>query len=178
MSSVSRFLRQRIVGNTLAPYTAGELVYVLIPGAGNYVGNYPNSPFGASPGYVVQQSIQNLSGAVYRDMGKTIYCAVGSNGTSGPSAQSTPGFFREVQIITPSLVANPLAVTTFGVGGSGANNAAGTGLPGALPAGGNTGDAGYSTFYIPIVVNGIVASGTTGVALTPSIAGYKLSEQL
>jgi hypothetical protein len=178
MSSVTRFLRQRETGQTLLKYTAGDQLFVMIPGSGNYVGNYPNSPFGQFPGYVVQQTnVNSLTNAVYRDMGKTIYCSVGTT-SAAPTSAARPGYFREVQILVPSLVANPLSVTNFGVGGSGALTVWGTGLPGTLPAGGNAGDAGYATFYIPIVVGGVVASNDTGTALVVSDAGLRIGEQL
>ena len=108
-------------------------------------------------------------------MGKTIFAAVGAGVT--PTAGSTPGFFREVQVITPSTVATPTSVTNFGVGAPPVV-LGGTGAPGTSPAG-NVGDAGYNTFYIPIIVGGVVASAAGGASpLVVSAAGIKIGEQL
>jgi hypothetical protein len=178
MSSVSRFLRQRQTGSTiLGTASASDSVYVMIPGSGNYVGNYPNSPYTTTPGYVVSQTLVDVpANSYYRDMGKTIFCAVGTSATSGVAAGSTPGYFREVQIITPQGVANPISVSSFGVGFRSA--AGGSGLPGQLPSATNIGDAGYNTFYIPIVVNGVVPTGAAGAAIAVSAAGIRVGEQL
>ena len=164
MSSVQSFLRQRQTGQTLVtgPSPATVLSYfVLVADASNYVGNYP-------PGVMLDASAQVVGlvaiagnggstapAPVLRDMGKTIKATVGLTGT--------PGFFRAVQIISPSTVASATSSSNYGVIGSSG---------GFLPAG-NAGDFGYATYYIPIVVGGVVASG---VAL--SAAGVTLGEQL
>ena len=77
-------------------------------------------------------------------MGKTI------------SAYSLPagstGFFRAVQLIRPVAAESATASTTFGVG---------IGSQGASTqsTAGNTGDFGYGTYYLPIVMNdGAIAS--------------------
>ena len=160
MTSVQRFLRQRSVGNTTlsVPATPGTDLYVFIATSGNYVGNYP-------PGVMVTATSAGANlpgslpaGTVLRDMGKTIQASV-SAGTSPYTDAGTLGFFREVQIISPVTVATATSSTTFGVG----DGAAGAGtLPGVLPAG-NAGDDGYGTFYLAIVVDGVVASGPLGV---------------
>ena len=178
MSSVSRFLRQRQTGQTMLsgpnPATANTY-FTFVSGPGNYVGNYP-------PG-VVRDASANVNGLldaitgapvtapILRDMGKTIQATVVTSGNTIPNnSVATPGFFREVQVLIPSTVANATAVTNFGVIGE---------QPGSLPApGGNAGDAGYATFYIPIVVGGVVASDTTGAPLTVSAAGLMIGEQL
>jgi hypothetical protein len=164
MSSVQSFLRQRVTGSTLVPGPAPATAltyFVLQADASNYVGNYP-------PGVMIDASAQvatlvALAGnggstapaPVLRDMGKTIKATFGLTGT--------PGFFRAVQIISPSGVAFPTSVSNYGVIGS---------APGLLPAG-NAGDDGYATYYIPIVVGGVIASG-----VTLSSGGVKIGEQL
>ena len=165
MSSVQSFLRQRQTGQTLVtgPSPATALSYfVLQADASNYVGNYP-------PGVMLDASAQVVAllatnsitvgvnqAPVLRDMGKTIKATVGLTGT--------PGFFRAVQIINPSTVASATSQSNYGVIGS---------AGGFLPAG-NAGDFGFGTYYIPIVVGGVIAGG--GVAL--SAAGVTLGEQL
>jgi hypothetical protein len=145
MTSVQKFLRQRYVPNTIlqAPTNNCYYVFVASAAAGNYVGNYP-------PGYMVIAANIPVpaEGALVRDMGKTIKCTISAD--SG-STFSTLGFFREVQVLSPSSPATATASTTFGVG----TNASGAQV---LPSAGNVGDRGYGTFYIPIVVEGIIAS--------------------
>jgi hypothetical protein len=100
---------------------------------------------------------------VLRDMGKTIKARISSNNT-GTGTFGAPGFFREVQVIVPATVANATASSTYGVG-VGVNTVGG--VPGALPAGGNVGDSGYNTYYIPIVVGGVApGDATTGLPVT------------
>jgi hypothetical protein len=160
MSSVQKFLRQRVVTSTIlqAP-TNAACYYVFVPTAGNYVGNYP-------PGYVFPANTTGafnafpaLSGLLIRDMGKTIKC-VPSNTSAAPDASATPGFFREVQLISPVTVASATASSNFGVIGTAAQS---------IPSG-NVGDAGYGTFYIPIIIDGTIAStnGSNTVTL-PSV---------
>ena len=87
-------------------------------------------------------------GTLIRDMGKTIKAPI--------TLLGTPGFFREVQLITPVALAGATASSTFGVG----INSAGAQT---LPAAGNVGDTGYGTYYIPIIIDGVIATtnGTT-----------------
>ena len=170
MTSVQRFLRQRSVGNTTlsVPATPGTDLYVFIATSGNYVGNYP-------PGVMVTATAAGANlpalpaGTVLRDMGKTIQASV-SAGTSPYTDAGTLGFFREVQIVSPVTVATATSSSTFGVGVGSAG--AGT-LPGVLPAG-NAGDDGYGTFYLAIVVDGVVASGPLGVGTAALSAGSLL----
>jgi hypothetical protein len=181
MSSVSRFLRQRQTGQTNLKYTAGEALYVLIPGAGNYVGNYPNSPFTTTPGWVydVTSSVEVPTGAYFRDMGKTIFCSVSQNTNVAPVAAAQPGFFRAVQLITPGYGAGAPGVLPANAFGVGLGMTASGGSPQLLPSSGNSGDMGYNTFYIPISVGGTVASNATGNALlTLTDAGLLVGEQL
>jgi hypothetical protein len=174
MSSVTRFLRQIPTGlSTYSPTDVTSNLYVLIPGSGNYVGNYANAPAGVNPGYMV--AIANVSGAavfgnapfVVRDMGKTTLALVSAAGNGTDLATSTPGYFRAVQVLSPTGVALPTSVTSFGVQGQ---------VPGTFPAG-NAGDMGYNTFYVPISVGGVVAASASGL-VTPSVAAPVLAGQL
>jgi hypothetical protein len=170
MSSVQRFLRQRVVGTTTyslptAPQGQdfNDLFYVLQTDSDNYVGNYP-------PGNMITLAdlatasqtplLPDITGCVLRDMGKTVKARV----TDGTDVGSTAGFFRAVQIIQPLNI----VPQTFGVGGGAATSfMAGSGRPQSLGPG-NTGDKGYGTFYIPIVVDGVIASqATTNTPLVP-----------
>ena len=175
MSSVQSYLRQRVVGTTTfaAPATPTSMqLYEFVAGngaagttalaavaAGNYVGNYP-------PGYLVVGPLVSalkvaaqggLVNPILRDLGKTIYAPLGSP-NSGPTLPfGTAGYWRAVQVLDPSLV------TTGNSGVTGA-------LPGVKPFGSNSGDKGYNTYYIPIVVNGLAPSDTAGVPLVPTNA--------
>ena len=147
MTSVQKFIRQINVPNSLFPPVVSGAYYNFVAGSGNYVGNYP-------PGYMVAYSgvppAAQAAGAVLRDMGKTIKCPVGAV-ISSVLTFGTEGYFREVQVINPEPVASATASSAFGIGfeASGANT---------LPQSGNVGDTGYNTFYIPIVIGGVVAS--------------------
>ena len=187
MTSVQSFLRQRVVGNTTLAVDGTTQLYTLIAGsgvlnpiaypygalsAGNYVGNYP-------PGYLVAGPlVSDLATAVQgqvlnpmlRDMGKTIKAPLADSQTA--TAFGTFGFWRAVQVLSPSIIGSPLAISNYGVTGQAAGNR-------PITNGSNAGDSGYNTFYIPIVVGGEVASNVAQTAaLTVSSAGYKISEQL
>ena len=149
MSSVQSFLKQRAPGSSLYVTTDITNVYVLVAGSGNVVGNYANDV-----GFMV--SLANagafLSGGtqlVMRDMGKTVKASVSTSATIA-STTSLPGFFRQVQFLYPTATS-----LTFGVNGQQA---------GTFPAG-NTGDKGFNSFYIPIVVEGVVPTNAAGTAL-------------
>lgn len=155
MSSVTRFLTQVNpsasifgAGNALAnPATAA---YEFIPASGNTVGNYP-------PGYVqlVPVSVATLlaaaasSGAVLRDMGKTIYAGIGAT----PTAY---GRFRQVQVLVPQVGNNNF------VGGT-------TGNTGGVIGGPAIGDlyTNYMVIYIPVLNNGIIPAAL--VANAPAV---------
>ena len=149
MSSVQSFLRQRVVGTTTLN-ADGATLYTFVAGSGNYVGNYP-------PGYLVDATLPSLTGLVLRDLGKTIKAGYSGQGTG--TDVGSAGFWRAVQVISPVAVASPTASSTFGVGVAG--QGAADGVPQGLPSGGNAGDAGYGTFYLPIVVGGVIAEGVT-----------------
>lgn len=142
MTSVQKFLRQLNVPNTLLQAPTNDCYYNFVAGPGNYVGNYP-------PGYMQVASANPVpaAGSLIRDMGKTIKAPIGTD------VNATLGFFREVQVIDPVTVASATSSSTFGVG----INAAGA----QSQPSGNVGDSGYNTYYIPIIVGGIVASGAT-----------------
>ncbi len=162
MSSVTRFIRQIPVSTTYYDAsTAATLAYVFVPGDGNYVGNYPpglmqlaSSGAAGSPGASMAGAIAAVgtTGAVLRDMGKTIYAAIADT-ASTPVAVAPPqfGYFREVQLLTPGYIGTAVGTqiiggtsgTTFGVGGA------------------TTSD--YLSFYIPVTVAGVRA-GVAGNA--------------
>ena len=148
MSSVTRFIRQVPVSTTY--YNAAivavnattsistSMVFELVPSAANIVGNYP-------PGYVSAASPQLIAALaeavnthtaanlVLRDMGKTIYAAIGS------SASADFGYFRQVQLLRPSAITSA-AGQVFGVLG-------GQNIPDAYTD--------FMTFYIPVAVAGV-----------------------
>jgi hypothetical protein len=150
MSSIQSFLRQRSQTSTFYQAPTNACYYVFVSGPGNYIGNYP-------PGYMQLAAANPVpaAGSLIRDMGKTIKAPIGTN------VAATAGFFREVQMITPVASVNPTGNTTFGVG----INSAGA----AVQPAGNAGDNGYGTYYIPIVIDGTLATsdGST-VAVLPS----------
>ncbi len=155
MSSCQSFLRQRVVGTRTASVpgsiSAGTF-YQFNPATGNYVGNYP-------PGWMsdisstVNTALANYSGQkVMRDMGKTIKAVIGVSGTQPTDLSTNAGFFREYQILVPSVIAGPTSASNFGVIGD-------DNTP--------TVYSDYYTVYVPIVVGGTiagVAAGSGGVA--------------
>ena len=153
MTSVQKFLRQIQAPNSILPAPTNACYYVFVATSGNYVGNYP-------PGYMQLAAVNPASdpaqGSLLRDMGKTIKTVVGT------SAGATPGFFREVQFITPVAVASATASTTFGVGVNSAGSQ-------TLPSAGNVGDTGYGTYYIPIIVEGTIATSNGSTVAQVSV---------
>lgn len=165
MSSIQSFIRQRSQANTIfsapvAPPGPGPVAagcyYVFVAGPGNYVGNYP-------PGYMQAVDIPTGKGSLIRDMGKTIKAVIGSSDLPVPVlAGATAGFFRQIQFIDPQAAVSATGSTTFGVG-TGSQGA------GTLPSAGNAGDAGYGTYYIPIIVDGTLAtSNGVDIATVPN----------
>lgn len=159
MTSVTRFLTQ--VNTSATIFSAGNALsnpataaYEFVPASGNVVGNYP-------PGYVqlVPASVATLlaaaatSGAVLRDMGKTIYAGVGAT----PTAY---GRFRQVQVLVPTVGTNNF------IGGT-------TGSTSGVIGGPGIGDAftNYMTIYLPVVHNGIVPSVAANAISTSSALG-------
>jgi hypothetical protein len=158
MSSVQGFLRQRVIGARALLVDLTNL-YVMVPTAGNYVGNYP-------PAVMVSlatagASVLGLPGATTayaRDMGKTVVAGVATS-TAGTTV-GTVGAFRQVQLLKPVTVQYPTSVTNLGVLGQ--------------PAGTwSVGDSGYNTFFIPEVLGGVLASTAVvggGTAVTQNSA--------
>jgi hypothetical protein len=156
MSSVQSFLRQRVVGTRTAAVPAidasGGVLYQFVPAVGNYVGNYP-------PGYMVDVSVTvgdalTAQGGlpVMRDMGKTIKAVISAAGVQPADLATNAGFFREYQILVPTVVPGPTSSSNFGVIG-------GPTSPTAYTS--------YFTVYVPIEVGGTypgVAAGSGGVA--------------
>lgn len=159
MSSVTRFLTQvnssaTIFGagnTTLTPATAA---YEFVPASGNVVGNYPPGYVQLLPASVSALLNANATGAVLRDMGKTIYANVYAAGV----ATAAWGRFRQVQLLVPFVGNNNF------IGGT---NGSTSGVIGG-PAIGDV-YTNYMTFYIPIVSNGIVPAVTLTTA--PAVLG-------
>ena len=173
MSSVSRFIRQVPLSttyyNAATVVTAANVatyVYEFVPSAANYVGNYPVA-FSTAGGTMqtasaalvanINQVVNAAGGAsnlVLRDMGKTIFAATSSAGTSF-------GYFRQVQLLQPSAISSTQGFiggtsgSTFGV--LGANN-----TPDVYTD--------FLTFYIPVSV-----AGVAGVAAATSSGAYALA---
>jgi hypothetical protein len=156
MTSIDKTLRQRDQATSFASAPSNPCYYTFIAISGNYVGNY-------SPGYMQKTAeIPTGKGILIRDMGKTIKAPIGVSGVLDINA--TSGFFRAVQFIFPVASVSATGSTTFGVG-IGSSGAA------VLPTAGNIGDTGYGTYYIPVVVDGTLATsaGTqASVAVLPS----------
>jgi len=129
MTSIGRAPRQIPLSTTYYAVPANlSNVYDFNPTSANVVGNYP-------PGYMTVTTIpsSSLSGSVMRDLGKTVFATVGSAGTSF-------GWFRNVQIITPTAI-----TTAQGFIGGTAGNLFGEG------------GANYYKCYIPVTLGGVNA---------------------
>jgi len=143
MSSIQGFLRQRNQATSLLQAPTNNCYYNFVADSSNYVGNYP-------PGYMQSVAVNPVSSQatpaliLIRDMGKTIKAPIGVSGVL--SASATSGFFREIQLINPVAAVSATGSSTFGVG----INSAG--------AGPNPGFDGYGTYYIPIVIDGTLAT--------------------
>ena len=157
MSSIQSFLRQRHQTTSYIDAPINNCYYNFVAGPGNYVGNYP-------PGYMQLASALPVNkGTLLRDMGKTIKAPIGVSGVVDPNA--TAGFFRAVQFISPVASVSATGSTTFGVGigSSGAS---------VLPTAGNVGDTGYGTYYIPVVVDGTLATSAGTQASAAPLPSY------
>jgi hypothetical protein len=165
MSSVTRFLRQPVVGTRTAavPTLSGVtgVLYQFIPATGNYVGNYP-------PGWMsdITSTVNTALGgyptgsAVMRDMGKTVKAVIGVAGSQPTDLITNSGFFRQYQILVPSVISSATSASNFGVIGD-ANTP--------------TAYSDFYTVYVPIVVGGTIAgvsNGSGGVA--PTLEGASL----
>lgn len=152
MSSVTSFIKQVPAASQYfsAASLANTNVYELVPASSNVVGNYP-------PGYVQLVSAFSLpSGSVCRDMGKTIFSAIGSAGADF-------GRFRQIQILVPG----PITATQGYIGGT-------SGSAFGVIGSSTTPDSrtGYFTVYIPVVTAGIAVA--TGIASQAVVAGGQL----
>jgi hypothetical protein len=169
MSSVTRFIRQIPVSTTYynAATVAGAPathVYEFVPTAANYVGNYPPGNMqvaSAALQTAISQAAAAAGGAdrlVLRDMGKTIYAATSS-------AQTSFGYFRQVQLLNPSAISSTqgfiggTAGSTFGVLGA-------AGTPDAY--------TNYLTFYIPVTVAGVLGVATGAASNAYALAGGQM----
>jgi len=167
MSSVQSFLKQRAPGEHLYTYSASDL-YVLVSGSGNVVGNYANDV-----GFMVTLSqaatnagmtgIPSASPVIIRDMGKTVKATVSSS-VSVPTTTAIAGYFRQVQCLSPTLTS-----LTFGVNGQAA---------GTFPSAGNTGDKGFNSYYVPIMIGGSYPSNAAGNALVTNSLSSLLGGQM
>ena len=144
MSSVTRFLTQ--VNPSASIFSAGNIAtvaYEFVPASGNTVGNYPPGYVQIAPAPVLALIASSVaSGAVLRDMGKTIYAGVSAN--SGTSFTGY-GRFRQVQVLVPQVGNNNF------IGGA-------AGATGGVVGGPAIGDAytNYMVVYIPAVNNGLI----------------------
>lgn len=144
MTSVLKIQRQRDLATTFLQAPNENIYFYFVPTMGNNIGNYP-------PGYMMPLSMVPPAGTLLRDMGKTIIAPVSFSPTAAP------GFFRAVQLITPSPAVSAIGKTTFGVGGN---------VPRSLTTG-NIGDMGYRTYYLAVIVDGTIASVDGNIAAAP-----------
>lgn len=144
MTSVLTIQRQRDQAMSLLEAPIGAIYFYFVPTMGNNIGNYP-------PGYMMPVNIIPPKGTLMRDMGKTIIAPISFN------SRSFPGFFRAVQLITPTAAVSAIGKTTFGVGGN---------APRSLTAG-NIGDMGYRTYYLEVLVDGTIASIGGNIVVEP-----------
>jgi hypothetical protein len=138
MTSVLIHQRQRDQANTFFQAPTNAIYYVFFPTSGNYIGNY-------TPGYMEvarNATPQAGEGILIRDMGKTVRASITSY------SQVNPGYFRAVQLIKPVAAVSATGSTNFGIDGT---------IPGSITPG-NIGDMGYRTYYIPISIDGTLAS--------------------
>lgn len=150
MTSVLKIQRQRNLATTFLQAPNENTYFYFVPIMGNYVGNYP-------PGYMMPLSMVPPEGTLLRDMGKTVIAPVTFD------SRAVPGFFRAVQLIKPTAAVSAIGKTTFGVGGN---------VPRSITTG-NIGDMGYRTYYLPIIVDGTIASvgGSIAAAPYPPLSG-------
>jgi hypothetical protein len=150
MSSVQRFLKQIPAANSQFNPVASSSMYTFTPASANVVGNYPPGTLALVSGDV-QLAIDvalTKDTCVMRDMGKTIYAPI-STGTSG--------YFRQVQVLFPEAL--PAGGFIGGINGSK------FGVSG-ISAGNN-----FLVVYVPVAVNGIVASDVAFPAPEVTSAG-------
>ncbi len=157
MSSVQRFLKQVAPSNAFvgagALATLRDTAHMLVPTSANVVANYPSSGGAlveASDDLknAIMQVLANTPSPVYavvlRDMGKTVFGPTASSAANAANGvyQSTYGYFRQVQLLTP------LATNATQVGGS---TGSAFGVLGSSPL-----YSPYLTFYLPVPVAGVL----------------------
>ena len=168
MSSVTRFLRQVPTGTNFVGDASALIAnaYDFIPTNGNYVGNYP-------PGFVTAAANTSLAATlaaaavgtgtlVVRDMGKTILAPVSTTNLLTDLTDES-GYFREYQLLRVGPVVTPPGF----LGGSGGST---FGVVGQAALGSSP--LSYATFYVPVVVNGVLGAGS--VAGPTQLAGGQL----
>ena len=150
MSSVQRFLKQIPASHAQFTKVASTSMYTFTPASANVVGNYPPGTLALVGGDVKVAVDVALAAAtcVLRDMGKTIYAPI-STGTSG--------YFRQVQVLLPAALPaggfiGGINGSKFGVSGINAGND-------------------FLVVYVPVAVNGLVASGVAFPAPEVTSAG-------
>lgn len=154
MSSVTRFLRQIPTGQQYAQVPSTSAIYEFVPGAGNYVGNYPPGtmiPASAALQAALAQNQAFANGVVstaVRDMGKTIFAPFTS-----PTGQTGSAYFRQYQLV----VARPINATQGFMGGPAGNTFGVVGAPATPDAYTN-----YMTFYVASIVEGVAPGGFSG----------------
>ena len=164
MSSVTRFIRQVPLSTTYYNPSAGVLAgtdaYELVTSSSNYVGNYPGNGDYVQTASALTAAIAAADAAtgtfILRDMGKTIYAQVG-NASSGNF-----GWFRQVQ----GLNVSPITSSSGLLGGP---NGSVFGVSNGTP---DTNNTDYLTFYIPVVLAGVL--GATPNGLSAPIAGGQM----
>jgi hypothetical protein len=165
MSSVTRFIRQIPQSTTyynasVVAASPATLAFEFVPSSSNYVGNYPagfNNPTGGyvapcGAGSALETAILaagSTAELVLRDMGKTIFAPVTAAVGTPATATSNWGYFRQVQLLKPSLI-------TQGPGFMGGVNGNTFGVLGAA----QTPDpyTNYLTFYIPVSIGGVTGA--------------------
>jgi hypothetical protein len=172
MSSVTRFLKQvspseQFIAAPAALATLAGQACEFIPSSANVVGNYP-------PGYIIaaeastQAAIQAITSGraqtlcVLRDMGKVVFAPLASslaNAQAGVSS-GTSGYFRQVQLLLPQPISNSQGF----IGGANGHLF------------GNQGGAAavydpYMTFYLPVVVGGVLASPASVALQSSALSG-------
>jgi hypothetical protein len=115
-----------------------------------------------------QQAIQAITTGrtqtlcVLRDMGKVVYAPLASslaNAQAG-TASGTSGYFRQVQLLLPQPITN----TQGFIGGASGNLFGVQGGAGSVYAA-------YLTFYLPVVVGGILASPASVALQSGAVSG-------
>jgi hypothetical protein len=162
MSSVTRFIRQiqpetSLFSAAVVCASPATHAYEFVPAAGNVVGNYPAGTMTSANGALATAILAQVAGAggianvVLRDMGKTIRTNI--------TGTSTVGFFRQVQLLLPQPITNSQGF----IGGASGN------LFG-VQGGAASVYAAYLTFYVPVVVGGVLASPAS-LALQSGVLG-------